>query len=73
MTEKRRHTQERPYRVGRPIMIEVRLRRRWWLPYYLRGVALTAWLTGMEPNMQRVCYWAKKGIYAEYVVHKEGH
>ena len=36
---------------------------RWWLKYYIRGVALMCSLTGYEPNKDRMMYWIDRAIY----------
>lgn len=48
-------------------IIQVRVGHRWWLMPYLRSVAFACWLTGTEPNIDRVAYWIKRGTYAEQV------
>jgi len=36
---------------------------RWWWKWYVRGVILTAHLTGLRPNTERVEYWARRALY----------
>ncbi|WP_346829423.1 hypothetical protein ABDX87_19935 [Pseudomonas abietaniphila] len=42
--------------------IAVELRMAWWLKCYLRGVVVTAWLTGCEPDAARIGWWMSLGI-----------
>lgn len=34
----------------------------WWVPWYLRGVAMTSLLTGLEPDEEKVMCWVLRGI-----------
>lgn len=42
--------------------ITISLRLRWWLRYYLYGVMLTAWMTGRQPDPEKLGYWVAKGV-----------
>jgi hypothetical protein len=42
--------------------VTITLRLTWWLRIYMSTLALLCYLTGMEPDMERVGYWIKKGI-----------
>jgi hypothetical protein len=39
----------------------------WWLHWYLLGVAWMSWLSGMQPDPEKVSYWAGKAIKAKVV------
>lgn len=43
--------------------ITLTIKYRWWLGYYLSGVKLTAQITGLDPDFQRVKRWVSRGIY----------
>lgn len=47
--------------------ITVEISIAWWLRPYLAGVSLMCWLTGLEPDEARVCYWVRKGLKVEVV------
>lgn len=34
----------------------------WWLRWYIAGVALMSALTGLEPDMQKVEFWAGRAV-----------
>lgn len=40
----------------------VSIKLAWWLPAYIAGVRFMAELTGMEPDMDRVEKWIRRGI-----------
>lgn len=42
--------------------VTITIRLTWWLRIYLMTIALLCEITGMEPNMDRVGFWIKKGI-----------
>lgn len=42
--------------------ITVSIEVAWWISWYLTGVSLTAWLTGMEPDMEKVGTWVARSI-----------
>lgn len=50
--------------------ITLDLHTSWWLSYYLRGVVLAAYLTGREPDMERVSWWIERGV--RVTVRREG-
>lgn len=41
--------------------ITIKLTLKWWLRYYLYGVVLMAWLTGQEPDTDKMGHWIAKG------------
>jgi hypothetical protein len=43
------------------IVVKVHLRVRWWVRWYLRGVALMSRLTGLPPALSRVTSWTSVG------------
>ena len=45
--------------------ITVTVRVRWWLRLYLYGVTWCCWITGCEPNLDRVGYWIMRGVRIE--------
>ncbi|MCC8492147.1 hypothetical protein [Xanthomonas citri] len=45
--------------------LQLRIRVRWWLRHYLAAVALGCWLTGRQPNMERVGWWIRRGLVLE--------
>lgn len=47
--------------------LRIRLRVAWWLRWYLSGVALAEYLTGMEPNPDRVGRWIQRAIRVEVI------
>jgi hypothetical protein len=40
-------------------------RQRWWLKWYLSGVIVMAYITGREPNLERVTSWVGRGMKIE--------
>ena len=42
--------------------IKVTIRVAWWVRWYISGVALCAFLTGFQPDMDKVKAKVKKGI-----------
>lgn len=42
--------------------ITITVRVSWWVPHYINGVALCAWLMGSQPDMDRVAAKVLKGI-----------
>lgn len=42
--------------------IRLTLKRAWWVMPYLFGVHACTWLTGLEPDMDKVCATALKGF-----------
>lgn len=42
----------------------------WWWRWYVRGVVLTAWLTGCDPDPDRLTYWAGRAVRVRRLVDK---
>ena len=42
--------------------MKITIRVAWWVRWYIGGVALFAFLTGMEPDMEKVKAKVMKGI-----------
>lgn len=42
--------------------ITVRVWVSWWLRWYLSGAALMTWMTGLDPDLQQVVGWIRRGI-----------
>lgn len=42
--------------------LTVTIRMAWWVKPYLCGVLLTAWLTGRQPDPDRVGAWVQRGM-----------
>ena len=40
----------------------VRVQVAWWLRWYLGSVVLMSALTGLPPDMDKVGYWARRGV-----------
>lgn len=40
----------------------IEIRVAWWLFPYLNTVRVLCYLLGVEPNMDRVDYWVRKGL-----------
>lgn len=40
--------------MARPITVRIEVRMAWWLGPYLAGITLPCWLTGVEPDLQKV-------------------
>lgn len=45
----------------RSVVMQVRV--SWWLKWYIQSIVLVANLTGLEPNWERVGYWARRALY----------
>jgi len=45
----------------------VQFRVRWWLKWYIKSVVLVANLTGLEPNWDRVRYWAGRAVFVREI------
>lgn len=43
-------------------VMRVEIRMAWWLFPYLNLVGALCYLFGVEPNMDRVGYWVRKGL-----------
>lgn len=39
----------------------------WWWRWYVRGVVLTVWLTGREPDLDKLAYWAGRAVRVRQV------
>lgn len=42
--------------------VTVTIHVAWWVKPYLCGVLLTAWLTGRQPDPDRVRAWVQRGM-----------
>lgn len=42
--------------------INVTIRVAWWVRWYISGVALCAFLTGLEPDMEKIKAKVMKGV-----------
>ena len=49
----------------RRVTLQIVVRYSWWVRPYLCGVALTAWLTGLQPNYEKVVCTAMRGVRAQ--------
>lgn len=49
-------------------MLTARVSFAWWWKPYICGVILASWLTGMQPDPERVGYWMKRAAR----IHIEG-
>lgn len=47
------------------LTITVRVRVRWWLPVYLNTVGMLCQIFDMDPNWDRIDWWAARGIHVE--------
>ncbi len=47
--------------------LRIRLHVVWWLRWYLSGVSLAGYLTGLEPNPPRVSRWIHRAIRVEVI------
>jgi hypothetical protein len=45
----------------------VRLRVAWWLRWYLSGVILTSWLTGLAPDLSKVGEWIRRAVRVDAI------
>ncbi|MGK2829228.1 hypothetical protein ACSI5F_03865 [Ralstonia pseudosolanacearum] len=52
------------------VKLSARVTTAWWLPWYLRSVALFATLTGMRPNMAKVEATIRRGIRTHVVAER---
>lgn len=43
-------------------LLRIKISVAWWLRYYIYGLLLMHWITGMGVNEQRVAYWLSKGM-----------
>jgi len=50
----------------------MQLRVRWWLKWYIQSIVLVASLTGLEPNMDLVEFWLRRGLHWRQVGSKSG-
>lgn len=44
------------------VVMHIEIRVAWWLFPYLNTVRAMCYLLGVEPNMDRVAYWVRKGL-----------
>jgi hypothetical protein len=44
------------------MIVTVSIKLAWWVPAYIAGVRFMAELTGLEPDMDRVEKWIRRGI-----------
>lgn len=51
--------------MAAPVTVRVHASVAWWLRLYLYGVVLTAWLTGLMPDEEKVMRVAKRAIRLE--------
>ena len=42
--------------------IKVTVRVAWWVRWYISGVALCAFITGAQPDMEKITAKVKKGV-----------
>lgn len=47
--------------------VTLRFMPRWWLRWYLAGVLLMTWVTGLPPNKDRLSFWVMRGIKIKVV------
>ncbi len=47
--------------------LRIRLHVAWWLRWYLSGVSLAGYLTGLDPNPERVGRWIQRAIRVEVI------
>ena len=43
-------------------VLHIRCGFSWWVPVYLNTIVFFSWLTGMQPNMDKVASWVLKGL-----------
>jgi len=48
--------------AARTKTVTMQVRVRWWVKHYLAAVALGCYLTGRQPNVDRVSWWLDRGI-----------
>lgn len=48
--------------MTRRCAVRLRVQVSPWVRWYIAAVALMAHLTGREPDMDKVAYWAMKGV-----------
>lgn len=49
------------------VSITIRVKVKWWLKLYLSGLSMVCWLTGNEPDWDKVNAWVERGIELEKV------
>jgi hypothetical protein len=42
--------------------MKITFRLAWWFKYYLQGVTFMCAITGCEPDIDKVSYWAGKAL-----------
>lgn len=47
---------------GKPLVLTIEVRVRWWLRLYLSSLALVAAITGLTPDPAKVQAWVQRGI-----------
>ena len=45
----------------------IRAKVKWWLKLYLSGLSMVCWLTGNNPDWNKVNAWVERGIKFEQV------
>jgi hypothetical protein len=50
------------------VTLTARITYAWWWKPYCYGLMATAWLTGLDPDPEKVGYWLKKAA----TIHIEG-
>lgn len=53
--------------MAKHVTFVMQVKVRWWLRPYLHSVALTSYLTGMEPDYTKVQKWINRGVKARLV------
>ena len=48
--------------MASPQFVTLYAKKRWWLTYYISGVAWFAKTFRLEPNWSRVMWWVMKGM-----------
>lgn len=49
------------------ITVHLEARLRWWVRWYLAGVAMVAVVTGCQPDLDRVRQWILRGVVLRLV------
>lgn len=53
------------------LSVQVAVKHKWWLKYYLAGVLFMRQVTGLEPNEERLVRWILRGIRVVPLARKE--
>lgn len=48
--------------MRKSVSITVSVRFRWWFKYYLFGIHAMIFLTGREPDGDKLDYWIRKAV-----------